>query len=483
MPNTLGVPYVLGVQSGGAFPLVDPRLIREERGRFLRDDIPALRFANSVYVPTGKEATRAFVLVSRQSLDLLSRTSGSRPSSAGLFAQNFQIQLDECVEGGTQLTLGGLSVVHATCCTRGIATDPNAVYLVELTDARGILRNQWFSYPCVNQYNLLAPAYPGQYYEETLDITLVPNPAQPNIPTVQRVPWTWSRMVGDLWGSMTNPPLSPAPTALNTIQSAVPLLGNFPGMPVNPGGTTLFTPAGTPQGWGLVGVPALDALQRVLEHLGLTIACDLTAGQKYTVVNNGADDPAFDELTDDFADRLEDDYEFVQPGSARVPGTVRVLFHRRNREYGTEETIRPDGFQWVTGAFYAVDVTPAQAFQGSQTPRAFQVQQGSAWVGVPVGTALLWDDFTVRADADGQPVAADVTLATTLAAERARQLYNYIYSGTSGSMHRRYAGLVPFTTGSLVDGVCWKQDHQHRLGWTTTVVRREPPVWPELEGM
>ncbi len=471
MPNTLGVPYVAGLQAGGTFPLIDPRELRQNRGRFLRDDLPGLRLANALYTQSGKYASRAFCLLRRQDLQTLSATSGPRPSATGLYAGNFQLEFDECMPQGTKLTFKGMSVVHAQCCTRGVESDPQAAYLVELVDARGVLRNRWFHRPTTAQFNLLAPAYPGQYYEASLDITFVDLPGAPGglqngvlVPpgkAIQRIPWTWGRMIQNLWDSCGN-------------------LGAFPGMPVNPDGS-LFTPAGTPQGWGFVGVPVLDALQRILEHLGLTIAADLTAGQHYTIVNNGAEDTDFDDLTDEFSDQLEDDLEFVQPGSGRVPGSVAVLFHRRNREYGTEETIRPDFFQWVSGSFYGVDVTAAQAFAGTLTPLAFQTLGGTV---LPTGTHFIWDDFTVRADVDGAPVPADVTTATAIARERARQFYNASYSGTLGSMQRRYAGLIGFATGSNVDGVCWREDYNSgRLGWTTTVVRRDDCVWPELEGV
>ena len=125
---------------------------------------------------------------------------------------------------------------------------------------------------------------------------------------------------------------------------------------------------------------------------------------------------------------------------------MRVCFHRVNQWYGTEETIRKDSLQWETGAIYQIVIAAPAFFTNAQ------------------GTGILWDDFCVRYDTDGNPLGADVGTAAAIAANRVQQFYDRIYSGTSGFMRRVYAGIVPFVTGSMVDGVCYRQDFREHSG-------------------
>lgn len=396
--NTLGT-------SAQRIPLYDPRYVREDRSRFRRDPVPALALANSVYCPTGVYPTRGWVLVKRSDYDRLDK-----------------LATDLELEVGSIVTLKNLCIVQARCVTTGISSDKNAVYLVELTDGRGILYNRWFQYPLVSAYNGASPAYPGQYYSETLNGT---------------VPWTWTTMIGDIWNQMST------------------FLGTFPGLPTSP--------SGTPDGFWFTGVSAWESLCTLLSHLGLTVACDLTSSTPFTVVYNGADDPAFTALTAKYAALLEDDLELIDQGAGRLPGSVTVLFHRREQQYGTEETVRRDASQWATPVYYSVTVAAPAQFTGY------------------VGEHFLWSDFDVGFDIDGNPLAADVATASAIASERVTQYYARAYQ--SGHMSRVYTGALPFATGSLVDGVAWTQDFsaQSRQGWKTSLVRGPQPPWPFLE--
>jgi hypothetical protein len=291
-----------------------------------------------------------------------------------------------------------------------------------------VLANDWFTFPLIAQYNVRAPAYPQTFHPASMNAG---------------APWTWSTMVGDVWGKMSA------------------LLGAYPGFPQG------VAPAGVPEGFRLVGVPAWTALCDLLEHVGLTVACDLTRVAPYTVVQMGATDAAFTALQSQYATNLEDDLEWIDTGAGRVPKAVLVLFRRRNSVYGTEETVtyRSDGpYQWDQTPYYSVSVAAPATFAGS------------------VGSHYIWSDFTVRYDLDNQPLAADVTTATTIAQERVTQYFGKIYRQTAGFMTRTYAGALPFATGSQVDGVAWKMDHsRERSGWVTELVRgRHPAPWSEL---
>jgi hypothetical protein len=413
--NTFGVAYSAGVTSEKRVPLYDPRKIRESRSRFRRDQIPELAYANSIYIPSGRWPTRGWILLARQDYDNLA-------AGKGLYGTVFQLQIDECVPSGNSLTFKNLVVVQAQCVTTGIASDSNAVYLVEITDARGLVWNRWFQKPVVAGYNVRSPAYPDQYYSLTIN---------------GGIPWTWNQLCQNLWPSE---------------------LGVYPGLPI--------VPASTPENWNLFGMSVFQSLCDVLDHLGCTIAVDLTKDSPFTIVSQGASDSVFDALTAQWNGRKEDDQEWIDTGSGRVSGTVTVLFHIRYQYYGTEESIRNDSLQWQTKSVYQVSQAAPAFFTGA------------------VGTHYLCDDFQVRVDIDGNPFVADITTANAIATERIAQYFDRIYSGTQGFLRRVYGGIVPFATGSLVDGVCFRQDFREpfkRQGWLTEAVRGLDPPWPQVK--
>lgn len=373
--------------------LVDPRDARDYRRRFELDAIPELQYANSLYCPLGKYPARGWILLAR----------GDYDSIRG-YGTDYRLVLDST-------TFRHLSIVQARCVTRGIANDPGAIYLVELTDKRGLLWNRFFKFPTESYYNMLAPAYPERYYEDSGN-------------------HTWSTMIRDLWLQM-------------------PYLGAFPGL------ATSVTEV--PYNWDLQGVSAWEALCAMLRQLGMGISVNLMNAVPYGIVRLGATDAAFNTLQS--ANCLQDDLEWIDLGAGRVPGSVVVYFRRVNQYYGTEETVRRDTLQYVTNSVYSVTIPAPVSFLGA------------------VGTHFLHDDFIVRYNTDGTPLAADTALANIIAIERVNQYFDNIYAGTSGNMNRTYAGIVPFYAGSLCDGVCWKQDmSQHRLAWQTQVLRGE--LWP-----
>lgn len=369
--------------------------------------LPALDRANHFYCPAGRWAARGWILLARSDYDLLD------PYSTSL-----QLNLGDSLNSDNVSTLKNLSIVQAQCVTRGLASDPSALYLVELTDGRGILHNQWFQFPTVSAYNIRAPAYPDTFHPASLN---------------SGATWTWSTMLQDLWTQM------------------VARLGAWPGLP--------YSPAGTPEGFWFTGVSAWTALCGILEHLGLTVACDLTRTSPYTIVKQDAADAAHAVRTAKYLTNLEDDLEWLDHGAGRVPASVRVLFRRRNSVYGTEETVRLDLPQWDMATVYSVSVAAPASVAGG------------------VGVHHLWSDFTVRYDMDGSPVAADVTTAVAIAAERAAQYYASINPGNY--VARTYAGALPFVTGSQVDGVSWCMGDEWG-GWRTQVVYGPAPPWPEL---
>ena len=411
--NTFGQGYVEGSQHALQFPLYDALRAREERMRYRRETIPALRRANSFYCPTGRYPARGWVLMRRGDYNQLNK-----------YSTTLQLNIGDTLDQNNVGPLSNLAIVQAQCVTRGLATDTNALYLVEVTDGRGILANRWFKFPVTIAYNIRASAYPQTFMTSSLN---------------GGTTWTWSTMLQNLWEQMGT------------------FLGTWPGLP--------FAPAGTPEGFWMIGLRAWDMLNDILDHLGMTITCDLTATNRYTIVEAGDDDDEFDGLQTDYESNLEDDQEWIDTGAGRVPQTVKVLFKRRNAVYGTEETVRYDALQWNMSPYYSVTTSAPATFASA------------------VGSHYIWSDFTVRYDEHGLPIAEDVTTAAQIAAERSAQYFNLIYRQTSGRMAQVYAGALPFSTGSQVDGVCWYQDYgaEDRQGWRTKIVRGINPPFDIYE--
>lgn len=416
-----------GPSSSQQYPLISPVAVREHRQRFRREYIPELMRANSLYVPGGRWATKGWILLDRGSYN-----------NINTYSTSLQLNISDTRQANNVKTVKGLSIIHAQCVTRGLANDLNAVYLVELTDARGVVGNKWFQAPLTTCYNIRASAYPDTYHPWSLN---------------NGATWTWQGMIQDMWGK---------------VSGGNNLLGNAPSLPT--------TPSGTPEGFWFAGVPGWQAISDVLDHLGMIVAVDPTQapGSQYSIVQIGNADTTFTSLQSKYSTNLEDDLEWIDTGSGRVPGSVIVAFKKRYAVYGTEETVRYDPIlQWEsgptganqTGPYYTVTVNAPSIFATA------------------VGTDIIWSDFTVRYDQDGKAMAADVATAATIATERVTQYYNRIYRGTSGFMTQTYAGALPFATGSLVDGVCWYQDHENPDrwgGWRTQLVRGNFPPWPGM---
>jgi hypothetical protein len=385
-------------------PLIDATGARENRSRFHRSTIERIDLANSIHVPTGRWASRGWVLVDRKGYSKLNLYSTSH-----------------ILDIGDTVVLQNLSIVQAQCVTRGLSSDPNAIYLVELTDDRGILLNDWFQFPLTTAYNIWAPAYPGTYYSWS---------------TNSGSPWTWGTMLQDMWNKM------------NTLDSGN-VLGPWPGLPT--------VPTSVPEGFWFPGVQGWTAFCDVIEYLGYTVACDLTQTNPFTIVVPGNIDTQFTTLSK--ANIPTDDLEWIDIGAGRIPSYVVVLFRRRNQVYGTEETVRSDGSQWLANAYYSVTVNAPITFTGA------------------VGAHYMWSDFTVEYDQNSNPLSTDVVTANTIAQERVLQYFNRIYRQTLGYMTRTYAGALPFATGARVDGVKWWMSE---IGWRTELVRGAYPPWPDL---
>lgn len=378
------------------------------RERFRRDAEPLLERVNHFYAASGEYPFRGWVLLPRYEYDQIDK-----------YSRTLQVEIDDSTQPDNIGTLKNLAIVQAQCVTRGIASDPDALYLIELTDGRGLVSNRWFDTPILEQYNIRAPAYPhGTYYTDSMD--------------ENGVPWTWATLLQNMW------------------EHAEIMLGAWPGLPNG------YSPPGSPEEFWFEGVAVWPQFNAILAHLGLSVAYDPASAAPYSIVASDAADSVLAALQARYANRLEEDREWIDVGAGRVPALVTVYFRRRNEFYGSEETVRRDSGQWSTSSIY-------------------QVSLGSADYPDSVGRHHIWSDYTVRYDKNGTVNDGDAVTASAIAQQLVTRYYNRIDPG--GHLNQTYAGALPFTTGSMVDGVCW---YMKNGGWRTQIVSGPCPPWPNI---
>lgn len=400
----------------GGYQLVDADFVLTERIRSGAElaGCVGLMEANSLMVPSGANPAHGWILLKRSDFAALNTYNAQ---SLVIRHQRWENASQSMIWEAAATTFNGLYVISARTPWRGAPSDPLAPYLVEIGDARWLLKNQLseFPGPAAASFNVRAPAYDGLYNSTTIN---------------SGTAWTWAGMAQQVWQMMS-------------------LLGTWPGFP---GG---YTPVGTPEGWIFGGCSAWDALCSILDHLGLVVTCDLTASSNfYGIAHYGDSDAQYQLQVLAAVPYLLEDEQPIFGGAGWVPGTFKCNFHRRNKYFGSEETVRNDSSQW--GANLAYVVSSSTGYSGA-------------------GTANFWDDFTVRYDESSSPIGADTTTAATVAASRMADYLARITRGANGELRQVYSGIRPFKNGSLVDAVTWKaqpgKQEQGNPGWITEIVR------------
>ena len=156
--NTFGQAYAGGIATEAQFPLYDVRKVFEHRQRFRREAIRNLDRANSIECPAGRKASSGWLLMARSDYDQLDK-----------YSTTLQLHVSDTNKSTNVGPMNCLAIVQAQCVTRGLASNPNALYLVEITDRRGLLSNKWFDFPTESMYNIRAPAYPQTFHPDSMD--------------------------------------------------------------------------------------------------------------------------------------------------------------------------------------------------------------------------------------------------------------------------------------------------------------------------
>lgn len=288
--------------------------------------------------------------------------------------------------------------------TPGIADDPDGVCLVELSDARWLVRNPHFQVSINEIYNVRATAYQGASGASAYLAASLNSGAA----------WTWSEMVGDIWATMSAQ------------------LGAYPGLP--------FTPDGDPEGWAFSGTPAWDALTAVLRRIGCAVSADLsqTTGP-YTIVRVGAADATTEAAITaaELANRKIHDAEFQTAVRGIVPYGVEVFFGRRELYGSNEKATRRDSSAWYGDAVHSVQVIGPES-----TDAEFGVYH-------PIS-----DDLPAIYDHSG--TLTNSAALTTRAQERADDFYRMLRSSGGKRRWQAFSGLLVVSPGSTLKGVAWR---------------------------
>jgi hypothetical protein len=375
----------------GGRPVMDPSEAAAALAALGKPVRPEFAHCNSLLNPLHRQPAHGWLLMLRADLNRIK-------------LDNLQTLIVS--DGSTQLTIPNLVICkEPLCLTPSIyPNDPDALYLVEVSDARWRVQNPYYAIPANKQYNVRAPAYGGAagsgiYYAGTLNAGSA---------------WTWLGIVQDLWSLMT--------TQLGAAPAALP-----------------YTPDGTPEGWIFPGVPAWEALCQVLDRLACAVKWDPVAAT-YSIVQVGAADAAATALLKSLSGRLLHDAAYLDITRGKVPYGVTVYFHRKELYGGTEKTTAQDTSQWQTGSVYSIQVAGPAAVTALAEPGTY---------------TPLWDDEPALYDGSG--TLTNAAALASRATDRANAFYEALLPPGGDRLRRLYSGLVRITPGSTLKAVAWRQ--------------------------
>lgn len=238
----------------------------------------ASRLANAVFCPLGAAPTQAWVVMKHS--DLLDITS----SGVDLSESHTLVwtQVGDGLIPNKTLNFQGLYIVSAERVLPGGVGDPNALFLVELADARWLINSRSNSGSI--RANIRSYANSSDYLTGTSG-------------------GTWATLLTSLWDSCA-------------------LLGAYPGLP----GTLPID--GVPQNQFYIGLNSWKSLCAVLEQLDCAVKHDVLAGT-YSIVQLGEA-----QVIAEHADTLIFDGDPLK--STPVAATLRIHFFYHRKSYGQE---------------------------------------------------------------------------------------------------------------------------------------------------
>lgn len=362
--------------------------------------------ANGYTCPRGKEPGVAWILMLREDADELDMNE-----SGNLIWREVEIngETGAIIREVATKTFRSLYQVRRLAMNLIYEGDPEACYLLELADKRKILAMSVAN----KKYNVRMPAPSATtgvnlYYSESLNAGSL---------------WTWQTLLSDLWALLPS------------------IAGTAPTLP--------YSPDGNPEGWKFYGVSAWDAIHEVLDVIGCTTTYDPFTGD-FAYVRHSDEQSDLGAIPN-LASALSYDYDPAGSEAAHIPETIRVFFHRKDREAGIElDTPRTGSFSMATP--YSVDVATSVA-------------------GAITGTvAAIWNDLPALYDTSG---ALENGAALTTRANEAAANYLAKLRVEAAPTSRTYDGVHDdVLTGSEINEVAWAD---YGRGWETKISNRRKP--------
>lgn len=365
--------------------------------------------ANRFECPLGTKSGQSYVLMRRGELDALSAANQlNRPNDLVFVDASQQTR-----------TFKNLHIVGTRCIVPDYPNSPDSTHLVELADRRRL-------------FGMIAA-------DSAFNIRQVPAGGFTAATINAGVAWTWQQVITQLAAKIPSYFLTPNP-ALR--------------LPV--------TSDGTPDGLDFRGWRLGDALQWVLDRLGLALAWHPFA-DVYSIVQPGQTQAGLAAAeTAQLAVRLFD-AEPLNLWYGQVPFFVSVYFRKQGGSGGAYGAT-----PWLVKSIAASDV-------GVDPNKA-------------AGEVILFDDLPATYQAD---TLTNNTALTARATARATEFYAIRQCFEGHAYHKTYSGFLDaFTAGSQVRSVTWQNlaggPHD---GWPLTIVDRTPyepdrfERWPIGDGM
>jgi hypothetical protein len=368
--------------------------------------------ANSFVTTLGKEAARAFVLMTLDDIKTLRMFSDNS-------AKGFDLKFDD---GTNSITIKKLIPYQVTAAIPGQMTlgqdptgtdatvDPNTPFLVELRDFRAVLYNEFFANPIDKDYNFVAPDSASPYYTYT---TLNNDGTNP---------FTWQLVLDDLWGKFNLPTKSPQlPDAVQ--------------------------PHFVPQNLRFLNNPLLDVYCSLLRRLGCDLFIDPTvdpntgSNEAAKIVQVGVDSQNFSDSTFAWRDNLTADALKGFNSILCIPSKVRVCFHTLFSNYGSELTTTNTGDNWTNNDSFETRTILIESILANPPSTN------------PNSMAVVWDDLVAILDNNGFVLNGNDV--GDRAMQRATIYYQMVLGQCQRTIHRIYIGVagdVEDAFGETVNG-------------------------------
>lgn len=401
-----------------------------------------IRKANSYRCAVGPEPGVAWVLMKQS--DIASMNSAS--------PQTLVLGL-----GSNSITVPRLAVIQAQRLIPGISLDPDALYIVQLADARWFLKRTYIE----KRYNLRKTCSDSEWCDGTTN-------------DVTGEPWTFLEILEDIF------------TKFNSFGGFL-INSTWNEAKVHSANSGEFDPPETPENLRFEGISAWDALDQTCQQCGYFLRYNPFVGDIRIMQVGLAADPepgedgdlkagyggvrsvlglatnyplAPDSTVRSAGDDLLEDSEMIL-GSAMIPASVSVVFPTNDTDCGDGCEIDANH-----GWFKRIEVTAASVREDNPAEEYKFLE--SAIVGT---TVVLNSTKYAQFDSSDLEDPTNIDELTTAAKEIAADYYRAIAFQASGRVV--YAGIKRVVPGPHISEVIWRDWGD---GLQTEVARWPVPV-------